>query len=198
MMFLCRASQHLLRSKPTVHPFAAAGRSYYSSHRDNNDNSKSDKDKYMRRTTFMPVINIPETEFAHNAFFSLHRPLLGLQTDHERPFFSNADEQADDDLMLADESVLLEYITEPEGLTSPPQPRIIEPVQHEYHLQRPPVYYMPKESQLIDYLTAIEEKMRRQQPKGPKRFYVTSAVARKQGNTNHHYRHPRLHTIKKK
>jgi hypothetical protein len=36
---------------------------------------------------FMPVINIPETEFAHNAFFSLHRPLLGLSDEDEKPFF---------------------------------------------------------------------------------------------------------------
>lgn len=28
--------------------------------------------------SFMPVINIPVTELAHNAFYSLHRPLLGL------------------------------------------------------------------------------------------------------------------------
>lgn len=37
---------------------------------------------------FMPVINIPETEFAHNAFFSLYRPLLGLSDEDETPFFS--------------------------------------------------------------------------------------------------------------
>ncbi|KAF7731431.1 hypothetical protein EC973_000239 [Apophysomyces ossiformis] len=197
-MFLCRASHHLLRSKPLANPFATAGRSYYSSHRDNNDNNSNKKDKYLRKPSFMPVINIPETEFAHNAFFSLHRPLLGLQTDHERPFFSNADEQVDDDLMLADENVLLEYITEPDGFTAPMQQRIIEPIQHEHHQQHPPVYYMPKENQLIDYLTAIEEKMRRQQTRGRKRFYMTSAMAKRQGNANYHYRQPRLHTIKKK
>jgi hypothetical protein len=39
--------------------------------------------------SFMPVINIPQTEFAHNAFFSLHRPLLGLADEDEKPFFSN-------------------------------------------------------------------------------------------------------------
>jgi hypothetical protein len=39
---------------------------------------------------FMPVIHIPQTEFAHNAFFSLHRPLLGLEDDKmDKPFFSN-------------------------------------------------------------------------------------------------------------
>lgn len=39
---------------------------------------------------FMPVVHIPQTEFAHNAFFSLHRPLLGLEDDKmDKPFFSN-------------------------------------------------------------------------------------------------------------
>ncbi|KAI8882332.1 hypothetical protein K501DRAFT_285922 [Backusella circina FSU 941] len=31
----------------------------------------------------MPVINIPESELAYNAFFSLHRPLLGLSGEEE-------------------------------------------------------------------------------------------------------------------
>ncbi len=34
--------------------------------------------------SFMPVVNIPEAELAHNAFYSLHRPLLGLSIP--RPF----------------------------------------------------------------------------------------------------------------
>ncbi|RUS22582.1 hypothetical protein BC937DRAFT_88369 [Endogone sp. FLAS-F59071] len=37
---------------------------------------------------FVSVVNIPETELAHNAFFALHRPLLGLE--NERSFFGNA------------------------------------------------------------------------------------------------------------
>jgi hypothetical protein len=36
--------------------------------------------------SFMPVVNIPVTELAHNAFYSLHRPLLGLSTP--RPFLA--------------------------------------------------------------------------------------------------------------
>lgn len=42
----------------------------------------------QQHLSFMPVINMPESEFAHNAFFSLHRPLLGLSSSEERPFFS--------------------------------------------------------------------------------------------------------------
>lgn len=53
------------------------------------ENAKSSK------IPFMPVINIPETEFAHNAFFSLHRPLLGLSDEDEKPFFNNKSEKQD-------------------------------------------------------------------------------------------------------
>lgn len=44
--------------------------------------------KSIDKVSFMPVINIPEKELAHNAFFSLHRPLLGLSSTNKRPFFS--------------------------------------------------------------------------------------------------------------
>lgn len=45
---------------------------------------------------FMPVINIPETEFAHHSFFSLHRPLLGLSEDDEKPFFNSRSTEEQD------------------------------------------------------------------------------------------------------
>jgi hypothetical protein len=35
-------------------------------------------------TSFMPVVNIPVAELAHSAFYSLHRPLLGLSSP--KPF----------------------------------------------------------------------------------------------------------------
>lgn len=62
----------------------------------NNDNSKAGNDKKIQTSkktssqappdipSFMPVVNIPEAELAHNAFYSLHRPLLGLSIP--RPF----------------------------------------------------------------------------------------------------------------
>lgn len=45
-------------------------------------------DSESKKIAFVPVINIPETEFAHNAFFSLYRPLLGLSDENETPFFA--------------------------------------------------------------------------------------------------------------
>ena len=67
-----------------------------SSYNDNNED-KDKKQQITKSTTqkkncapdipsFMPVINIPVAELAHNAFFSLHRPLLGLSTP--RPFLA--------------------------------------------------------------------------------------------------------------
>lgn len=50
----------------------------------NNDNKNEKQVKAEKKTrapdipSFMPVVNIPVAEFAHNAFYSLHRPLLGL------------------------------------------------------------------------------------------------------------------------
>jgi hypothetical protein len=50
-----------------------------------------------KKLSFMPVINIPETEFAHHTFFSLDRPLLGLSDEEEKPFFSNKTEISEEE-----------------------------------------------------------------------------------------------------
>lgn len=57
---------------------------------DNQLHAAHQKSNHVNRApaSFMPVVNIPQGEFAHNAFFSLHRPLLGLSAEDERPFFS--------------------------------------------------------------------------------------------------------------
>lgn len=54
----------------------------------NNSNNNKLNVELEKKIPFMPVINIPETEFAHHSFFSLHRPLLGLSDEDETPFFS--------------------------------------------------------------------------------------------------------------
>lgn len=56
-------------------------RYYFSSCSNNDKKEKTTEEKKARAPvipSFMPVVNIPVTEFAHNAFYSLHRPLLGL------------------------------------------------------------------------------------------------------------------------
>jgi hypothetical protein len=55
------------------------------------------KEKEEKKLSFMPVINIPETEFAHHTFFSLDRPLLGLSDEEEKPFFSNKAEISEEE-----------------------------------------------------------------------------------------------------
>lgn len=69
-----------------------------------NTNS-SDNNSKKKPLSFVPVINIPEKELAHNAFFALHRPLLGLSNEITKPFFSSRpleeEQQAECKLMHA-------------------------------------------------------------------------------------------------
>lgn len=72
--------------------------SYISKNNNNNSNNEKKKQEAMPKPSpqkaarapdipsFMPVVNIPLTELAHNAFYSLHRPLLGLSTP--KPFLA--------------------------------------------------------------------------------------------------------------
>lgn len=61
-------------------------------------NKEKQQEAKPDKIPFMPVINIPETEFAHNAFFSLYRPLLGLSDKDEKPFFSNKPQLTEEEL----------------------------------------------------------------------------------------------------
>lgn len=191
------------------------------------------------RLSFMPVVNMPQAEFAHNAFFSLHRPLLGLSCDEERPFFSSRqhtgppnaiqrmlglvdsqDEEAarnveikakaqwnlaDSGFFIEDEA-LAQYMMqlrpfEPPGSPSPPSTEDIEhtvTVTFEdghtaYDLegfqmeQTLPMYYMPESDEVVDYLTAMQDKLLSQQDeeeyvgrrRGLRRRTVDAALARK-------------------
>ncbi|GAN10698.1 hypothetical protein MAM1_0388d10243 [Mucor ambiguus] len=69
---------------------------------------------------FMPVINIPETEFAHHSFFSLHRPLLGLSDDDEKPFFNSKSIEEQDQEKLDD--VLASYMMNLQPFVEPAAP----------------------------------------------------------------------------
>lgn len=60
----------------------------------NNDSFEIEK---KVKIPFMPVINIPETEFAHHSFFSLYRPLLGLSDKDETPFFSQKQQKSEEE-----------------------------------------------------------------------------------------------------
>jgi hypothetical protein len=68
-------------------------RSYSSEHNDGSNPNSSNPEEVKRQTSaprlpFVPVINIPEQELAHTAFFALHRPLLGLANE-DKPYFGH-------------------------------------------------------------------------------------------------------------
>ncbi|KAI8140275.1 hypothetical protein BJV82DRAFT_581257 [Fennellomyces sp. T-0311] len=136
---------------------------------------------------------MPEAEFAHNAFFSLHRPLLGLSSDEERPFFSTAtrhhtpndiqkmlgiDQSAEDTEDMNDEAVT-QYMMQLRPFEPPLSPSNEQVEDQEtvvtlsfedghsaydeieaIHMdQSMPMYYMPESHEVVDYLTAMQEKL---------------------------------------
>lgn len=52
------------------------------------EKEKSTSNEKKPEISFVPVISMPRTEFAHHSFFSLYRPLLGISAENETPFFS--------------------------------------------------------------------------------------------------------------
>ncbi|KAF1805672.1 hypothetical protein FB192DRAFT_1276178 [Mucor lusitanicus] len=139
---------------------------------------------------FMPVINIPETEFAHHSFFSLHRPLLGLSDDDEKPFFNSKSTEEQDQEKLDD--VLASYMMNLQPFVEPAAPgaELIDQqtsqtqsvqvkVEDEQQLERGvsfkiieseeylddfisslPMYHMPASGDVLDYLTSVESNMK--------------------------------------
>ncbi|CAO3648232.1 unnamed protein product [Cunninghamella echinulata] len=126
----------------------------------------------------MPVINIPQTEFAHNAFFSLHRPLLGLSSEDEKPFFSNQhiEEEGDEQLANYMANVKPFEAPQPPGMTDEVEDKkndssysisfstgdAMLPEEEIYLEQTLPMYYMPESDEIVDYLSTIQEKLVRQ------------------------------------
>ncbi|KAI8374202.1 uncharacterized protein BYT42DRAFT_547281 [Radiomyces spectabilis] len=145
----------------------------------------------------MPVINIPETEFAHNAFFSLYRPLLGLSSDDEKPFFHN---QNQDGMMgdeQDDEEAFAQYMMDLRPFEPPSSSDAVNETYHVQQDQRPtisfsieeepiipmenslPMYHMPDGDDIIDYLTDVQEKMKAQHAQ------EENSMGRKRNHGNH-------------
>ncbi|SAM00446.1 hypothetical protein [Absidia glauca] len=136
---------------------------------------------------FMPVIHIPQTEFAHNAFFSLHRPLLGLEDDKmDKPFFSN---QAPEEALVDVNEQISNYLMtlRPFEVPAPPQTQKQtqsdstttatsswnthlhtqkqqeEEEEEDYYMDHSlPVFYMPESDDIVDYLTTMQTRLVRQ------------------------------------
>ncbi|KAI8086342.1 uncharacterized protein BX664DRAFT_335564 [Halteromyces radiatus] len=125
--------------------------------------------------SFMPVINIPQTEFAHNAFFSLHRPLLGLADEEEKPFFSNQPHEDED----VDEQIA-NYMTDLRPFEPPSAPGTTQDnekhdrnyttisfstgdADQEFYMEQTlPMYYMPESDDIVEYLSTMQERLVRQ------------------------------------
>ncbi|KAI9481079.1 MAG: hypothetical protein EXX96DRAFT_565308 [Benjaminiella poitrasii] len=146
-----------------------------------NDNNKNKENKKQQETvaksntqkkncapdipSFMPVINIPVTELAHSAFYSLHRPLLGLPIP--KPFLAGNMvghiEREDND---CSEEAFIQYMTnlrpfEPPGLNT----RNMEEEKSStttLTVEVDPSYFLNHNNnhdEIADYLTAMQEKL---------------------------------------
>ncbi|KAI8097893.1 uncharacterized protein B0P05DRAFT_461044 [Gilbertella persicaria] len=113
----------------------------------------------------MPVVNIPVTELAHSAFYSLHRPLFGLSTP--RPFLAGnmvgqiKKEESDS----SSKEALLQYMMtlrpfEPPGLDSPNKEEKSSTTTLTVEID--PSYFLNHNNnhdEIADYLTAMQEKL---------------------------------------
>ncbi|KAI7870824.1 hypothetical protein BDF14DRAFT_1879066 [Spinellus fusiger] len=123
----------------------------------------------LPRHAFVPVINIPESELAHNAFFSLHRPLLGLSNDEEKPFFTPVPTPAEmeRELFLQYLSTLRPFVPpfEKDKAEPPLETHFSEPLHIENTL---PMHYMPESDQVVEYFTMIEKALEKKAKEGVK------------------------------
>lgn len=92
VMFLCKNIVYKTSQYGLIKRFGSS--SCNNNKNDIKENNKQEektttKKEIVQKVQFMPVINIPENELAYNAFFSLHRPLLGLSSKPKRSFFSS-------------------------------------------------------------------------------------------------------------
>ncbi|ORZ04355.1 hypothetical protein BCR42DRAFT_457207 [Absidia repens] len=123
--------------------------------------------------SFMPVVIIPQTEFAHSTFFSQHRPLLGLANDKETSFFANQSSDVNVDEQIANYMANLQpfEVPAPPGATQQDEDYTMrndnsnhDPVEMEenYYLEQLPMYYMPESDELVEYLSDLQERLLRQ------------------------------------
>ncbi|KAI9484366.1 hypothetical protein BDB00DRAFT_878943 [Zychaea mexicana] len=191
-----------------------------SSSNSNNDNNgqsvpsqQQTKATAQERLSFMPVVNMPEAEFAHNAFFSLHRPLLGLSSDEERPFFTatstarhrgpnqiqkmlGIEQPKDGDAeaaLNAEDEAVTHYMMNLRPFEPPRLPQdttgseaigqqnedeegetvvtlsfedghsAYDDIEAIHMDQSMPIFHMPDSDEVVDYLTAMQDKLQQRQ-----------------------------------
>ncbi|KAI7847696.1 hypothetical protein BDC45DRAFT_339030 [Circinella umbellata] len=186
----------------------------------------TEQDAVVReQLSFMPVVNMPEAEFAHNAFFSLHRPLLGLSSDEERPFFTSTTtsrqhqhqhgpnkiqkmlglEQPKDEeaAFNAEDEELSQYLmnlrpfeppqtfdgkdstTSTNNMSAEDDETVVtlsfddghsayDEIEAIHMDQSMPIFYMPDSDEVVDYLTAMQDKIQQRQQREKKNHVDTT------------------------
>ncbi|KAG1139692.1 hypothetical protein G6F37_009577 [Rhizopus arrhizus] len=108
----------------------------------------------------MPVVNIPIAELASNAFYSLHRPLLGLSSP--KPFMAgNLVGQIKKEEIDNSEEALMKYMADLKPFQPPDSPK--EPsTTTTLTVEIDPSYFLNHNNnheEIADYLTAIQKEL---------------------------------------
>ncbi|KAH8556267.1 hypothetical protein BGW37DRAFT_462568 [Umbelopsis sp. PMI_123] len=196
------------RTRPTIFKAIYANVRPYSSEHNDGSNPDSNKAESKRpapgpRLPFVPVINIPEQELAHTAFFALHRPLLGLANE-DVPYFGHqpypsaeTDVEDVDDLsrFMMDmrpfgtpESAVDEDDNSFTITLNPSKPSSLSTTNDlgspTHQLE---THVMPTADQIVDYLSMIQEKMKQED----EAMQATSVLRKRKLKMNKH-KHKKL------
>ncbi|CAO3677885.1 unnamed protein product [Umbelopsis ramanniana] len=203
---LSRPLSVAFRTRPTfLKTVSAAVRPYSSEHNDgsNPDSNKTETKRQAPavRLPFVPVINIPEQELAHTAFFALHRPLLGLANE-DVPYFGHqpyppGENDVEEDLSrfmmnmrpfgspetnVEDDDTTFTVTLNPSKPSPFPATNDLVTPTHELE-----THVMPGADQIVDYLNMIQEKMKKED----EAMHVTSVLRKRKLKMNKH-KHKKL------
>ncbi|KAI9021587.1 hypothetical protein CLU79DRAFT_753954 [Phycomyces nitens] len=129
---------------------------------------------------FMPIVDIPTNEFAHNTFFSMHMPLMGLEENQRRSFmsqfFCTPEEQEANQVnaedahgeLVARHMMGLEPFNPPAppGTTSHTSTTTFTISMEELASMssgRSSLFFLRENEEMIDYLTAMHDKLKAQE-----------------------------------
>ncbi|KAG2188912.1 hypothetical protein INT44_004052 [Umbelopsis vinacea] len=180
----------------------------YSSEHNDGSNPDSNKTETKRqapavRLPFVPVINIPEQELAHTAFFALHRPLLGLANEDVPYFGHQSYPPGEND--VEDVEDLSRFMTNMRPFGSPEtsvedddttftvtlNPSNPSPFSAANDLVTPThqleTHVMPGADQIVDYLNMVQEKMKKED----EAMHATSVLRKRKLKMNKH-KHKKL------
>ncbi|KAI8388579.1 uncharacterized protein BYT42DRAFT_603062 [Radiomyces spectabilis] len=160
-MFVVRTGGTSRWSQSVALRAVALSKYLFSSYRGNNKKSNNlipstrseDKARHSGDFSFMPVVNVPISQLAHSAFFSLHRPLLGLTSDDHDHFWKSQEPNNT-------ETVLADYMR----TLRPFHPPSLEPTGGNVMTWNIDWASIDQQTALFnddapDYLTAIQEKL---------------------------------------